>query len=239
MCVCSTGRDQAGVLRIPEEVSQLTLLEALSIDFAGAPPHPQDSSYCSFVRRQNSTWPREACFVTCYGHLCKASQRQVREWSAHALALIMQLPFKHLEIGGRGFWELVREWERRRADHRYREHPGLGNQLVAARGMAKLQRLRSLSLRCCALMGDAWADAWADAWPGLTSLADLTFGSCLGDSVSQQLPRICAAAPPQLRRLAVTDAHAVTLSAPLVHIGCLDLSRLTSLQVRVAGSLVL
>jgi len=94
--------------------------------------------------------------------------------------------------------------------------------------MAKMQRLRSLSLRCCALTGDAWAGVWL----GLTSLVDLTFGSCLGDSVSEQLPRICAAAPPRLRRLAVTDAHAVTLSAPLVHTGCLDLSRLTSLQVR-------
>jgi len=49
VCGCSTGRDQAGVLRIPEEVSQLTLLETLSIDFAGAPANPQDFLCCPRV----------------------------------------------------------------------------------------------------------------------------------------------------------------------------------------------
>jgi hypothetical protein len=69
------------------------------------------------------------------------------------------------------------------ADRCLAEHPGLLNHLEAAAGMSALGNLEALHLRHCALSGSHWAGVW----PGLTSLTDLRFHSCLGSSLSRQV----------------------------------------------------
>ena len=69
------------------------------------------------------------------------------------------------------------------ADRRLGMHPGLCSRLEAPAQLSQLGKLESLRLRQCSLVGGGWRHVW----PGLTSLTDLRFNSCLGSSLSQEV----------------------------------------------------